>query len=73
MAKAKFRKGVHVRFWMGLSYRYGVILEDRGPLGINGRHLYLVEFDAPPESPSRVELPADDMEVVNGAVATRTA
>jgi hypothetical protein len=41
--------------------------EDRGPIGIKGGHLYLVEFRADPQSPSQIELPADQLEAVRAA------
>ena len=41
------------------------------PIGIKGRHLYLVEFRIEPESesPSLVELPAEEMQAVQGTAS----
>jgi len=68
MAKAKFRKGDRVRFKLPTHSVQGTVREDRGPIGVKGRHLYLVEFHADPQSPSRVELPADELEAVRSSV-----
>jgi hypothetical protein len=50
-----------------------VVTEDRGPLGINGRHLYGIKFRLGPESeePSYIELPASDLELVKDTAPTR--
>ena len=69
MAKAHFRKGDRVRFTLGVRPVEGLVKEDRGPIGIKGRHLYLVEFGDDDESPSQVELPAEQLEAVPTAAA----
>ncbi len=56
---------------MGTRSVLGRIKEDRGPIGVKGRRLYLVEFRADPLSPSKVELPAEEMKLVRGKVATK--
>ena len=71
MPRTQFRKGDRVEFRMGTRVVLGRVREDRGPIGINGRHLYLVEFHAEPQSPSHIELPADELEPANGT-ALRT-
>ena len=71
MAEIRFRKGDRVRFRLGTRSVLGRVREDRGPIGIKGRHLYLVEFRADPLSPSKVELPAEEMKAVRGKVATK--
>jgi hypothetical protein len=71
MRQAQFHKGDRVRFKLALRSVQGVIKEDRGPIGVKGRRLYLVEFSADPPSPSQVELPADKLEAVHRAVATK--
>jgi hypothetical protein len=70
MAKASFRKGENVRFKLGTRSVRGIVKEDRGPIGIKGRRLYLVEFDADDQSPSRIELPAEDLEEVRRIAPT---
>jgi hypothetical protein len=67
MPEPKFRKGDRVKFRLGIRSVQGFVKEDRGPIGIKGRHLYLVEFRAEPTSPSMIELPADQLEPVQGA------
>ncbi len=73
MPEAQFHKGDRVKFKLGTRSVQGLVKEDRGPIGIKGRHLYLVEFRAEPQSPSQIELPADQMEpvqtVVNASLA----
>lgn len=71
MSEARFRKGDRIIFRFGVADVQGVIREDRGPLGINGRHLYLVEFHltAPSDETRYVELPAEEMQLVRHTVA----
>ena len=71
MPQTEFRKGDRVRFRVGTSSIQGRVKEDRGPIGIRGRRLYLVEFRAEPESPSQIELPADQLQPANGATASK--
>ena len=52
MPQAQFRKGDLVRFRLGTRAVQGEVKEDRGPIGIRGRHLYLVEFRTEPQSVS---------------------
>jgi len=72
MAEQRFHKGDLVRFRLTTRSVQGVIREDRGPIGIRGRHLYLVEFSAEPqaESVSEIELPADELESLQHLVST---
>ena len=71
MPQAQFHKGDRVRFHTGTRVVQGRVKEDRGPIGINGRHLYLVEFRADPQSPSPIELTAEQLEALNGAALTK--
>lgn len=73
MTEKEVRKGVSVRFRFGVRFCHGVVTEDRGPLGIKGRHLYGIEFHLGPDSeePSYIELPASDLELVRDAAPTR--
>ena len=67
MAKTQFHKGDRVRFTLGTRGVEGRIKEDRGPIGINGRRLYLVEFGDgghDDQSPSQVELPAEQLQAI---------
>lgn len=71
MPEGHFRKGDLVRFRLGTRLVQGEVKEDRGPIGVKGRHLYLVEFR--PESLSlslsQVELPADQLQAMRDAVS----
>ena len=69
MPKANYRKGDLVQFQWGIRFVQGVVMEDRGPIGVKGRHLYRVEFRPQSESIFQVELPAEEMQPVstNGA------
>ena len=49
MPKTQFHKGDRVTFRLGTRSVKGLVKEDRGPIGIKGRHLYLVEVQ--PENP----------------------
>jgi hypothetical protein len=71
MPEKKFRKGDRVRFRLTTRFLEGVVKEDRGPLGIKGRHLYLVEFRFGPhaESLSHIELPAEQIQLIQDAVS----
>ena len=71
MPDARFRKGDLVRFRFGTRSVQGEVKEDRGPIGIKGRHLYLVEFrsEAQSSSLSFVELPAEELQAVQSAVS----
>lgn len=72
MPEPRFRKGDPVRFRLGTRSVQGEVKEDRGPIGIKGRHLYLVEFRAEPQSVSLslIELPADQLQSVHDSVST---
>jgi len=71
MPQTRFHKGDRVQFRLGTRNVQGQVKEDRGPIGIKGRHLYLVEFRAEPQSPSQIELPADQLEAAEATVATK--
>jgi hypothetical protein len=71
MPERKFRKGDRVRFHFVTRFVEGVVREDRGPIGLNGRRLYRVEFRIGPhvESSSHIELPAEELQLVQNAVS----
>ena len=62
MAEKRFCKGDLVRFSYGTRSLQGVVIEDRGPIGIKGRHLYLVEFRTEPDYTRQIELPPYQLE-----------
>lgn len=71
MSERRFRKGDVVRFDFVLNKVQGVVVEDRGPIGVKGRRLYRVEFwfGLYAEEPSHIELPAERLELVTEAAA----
>jgi hypothetical protein len=71
MPATQFHEGDRVTFRLGTRTVHGNVKEDRGPIGIKGRRLYLIEFSADPESPSLVELPADELEPERAAIVTK--
>ncbi len=72
MANAQFRKGDQVKFRLGPRSVQGEVKEDRGPIGLKGRRLYLVVFrtEAQSTSPSEIELPADELQFARDKVST---
>lgn len=58
--------GDHVTFAFGLKMLRGVILEDRGRVGIGGQQLFLVEAPLKHDEPLRFELPEDELELESG-------
>jgi hypothetical protein len=60
----RYREGQRVRFVFGTAEVEGVITEDRGPLGIDGRRVYRIEFRIDPEyvpdEVSAIELMEDE-------------
>ncbi len=73
MSKKSFRAGQRVTFKYGNRSVQGVVKEDRGPIGMKGRVLYLVEFRPEVESPhvSHIELPADQLQEPEGTVSVK--
>lgn len=72
MPETQFRKGDLVRFRLGTRSVQGEVKEDRGPIGVKGRHLYLVEFRTEPQlaTMSQIELPADQLQTMRNAAST---
>jgi hypothetical protein len=57
-----YAEGERVRFIWGVTPVEGVIIEDRGNLGVGGGRLYRIEADMGPDSPPLVlTLPAEDL------------
>lgn len=69
----QFCKGQVVEFRLGTRSVSGTVKEDRGPIGVGGRHLYLVEFRAEPQAQhmSLIELPADQLRPGQAVIARR--
>jgi hypothetical protein len=64
VAEQHFRAGDRVRFPFGAGKVTGLVKEDRGPIGVGGRHLFLIQLPFDDEYPSFVELPGEDLELV---------
>jgi hypothetical protein len=71
MPEVRFHMGDRVRFQLGIRSVQGVVKEDRGAIGIKGRRLYRVEFREELQSPSQIELAADQLQPVRGRVAAK--
>ena len=56
----KFRVGDWVSFPFGRERATARVIEDRGPLGVNGRWIYRVRLELPLTDPMEFEL-AEDM------------
>lgn len=54
--------GAGVRFRISGRSLVGRVLQDRGPIGRGGRHLYLVRYEAGKGNWYSIELPADEIE-----------
>ena len=57
-----FKVGDRVRFRFGMSRATGVIIEDRGCLGVGGRRLYAVRARIDPYNDTVLELRADEIQ-----------
>lgn len=70
MSKQTIQVGQLVTFKYGTRNVQGLVKEDRGPIGMKGRVLYLVEFRPETQSGyvSHFELPADRLQKVEGSV-----
>lgn len=73
MSERRFKRGDLVRFKAGTRIVQGTVKEDRGPIGLKGRRLYLIDFGPPQyaEEPHLIELPAVELELVPDKVAAK--
>lgn len=62
--QSPFHVGDRVRIDFGRRKLTGVIVEDRGAIGVHGRRLFQVDIPMDPFEPMSVELPEDEMEVI---------
>ncbi|MEX2142728.1 MAG: hypothetical protein WD894_25965 [Pirellulales bacterium] len=62
--QSAFQVGDRVSVLMGPKKLWGVVVEDRGPLGVNGRRVFRVEIPIDPFEPMTMELPEDEMEAI---------
>jgi hypothetical protein len=64
MSTRAIHVGDTVQFQSGGRSITGQVREDRGPIGVGGRRLYLVIFEMGKDCWYRVELPAAELEVI---------
>lgn len=68
-----FKVGDRVRFDHGFTRRSGVVIEDRGPLGVGGTWVYTIRMPVPYSDDFVFELPEDLLEAVKPRRARRSA
>lgn len=66
-----FQVGDRVRIPLGRRQLLGIITEDRGAIGLHGRHLYQVMVPMDPYEPTTYELPGEEMERIDESVETQ--
>jgi hypothetical protein len=64
MTSGSLRVGDGVRFRLAGRIVVGKVREDRGPIGVGGRHLYLIAYEMGKGNPYAIELPRDEIEVI---------
>lgn len=64
MSSRTIRVGDEVRFQLAGRTVSGTVREDRGPIGIGGRRLYLIVYEMDKGTRYMVELPRAEIEVV---------
>ncbi len=57
--------GDKIKFRLGGRDVAGEVREDRGPIGVGGRRLYLVVYELGRDNWYSVEMPADEIEVID--------
>ena len=62
MTSDKLRVGDEVRFRLAGRIVVGKVREDRGPIGVGGRRLYLIAYEMGKGNPYTIELPRDEFE-----------
>jgi hypothetical protein len=60
-ASGRFKVGDWVTFPYGTRNLIAQVVEERGPLGIRGRHLYRIRPAGETESPDSFEMPEDEL------------
>lgn len=64
MTSSNLHVGDEVRFRLAGRIVVGKVREDRGPIGIGGRRLYLIAYEMGKGYLYTIELPRDEIEVV---------
>ncbi len=57
--RSEFRVGDRIKIRFGARWEEGVVVEDRGPLGVGGRQLYRIRVPMPPAEPLETEVSAE--------------
>lgn len=70
-SKPVFRIGQRVNFTLVDELMHGVISEDRGPLGEDGKRIYQVEADFGSDEPRIFELAEEDLSLESEAPAVK--
>jgi hypothetical protein len=70
MSSRAVKVGDTVRFSMANRDVVGQVREDRGPIGVGGRRLYRVVYEMGTDCWYAIELPAEDLEVVEPKTET---
>ena len=61
VAQKQIAVGDSVRFIFGTTPRSGVVLDDRGPIGLNGVHIYRLRVPNSPFEDEVLEIPEDEL------------
>jgi hypothetical protein len=64
MSSRTVHVGDKVRFFFGTKPVIGEVLEDRGPIGVGARHLYLITYERGKGNSYLIELPLEKIEVL---------
>lgn len=57
-----FQVGERVKLQIGRHLLTGVVLEDRGPIGVHGRRLFRIQVETSPDEVQVIEMPAEEIE-----------
>ncbi|HUY34020.1 MAG TPA: hypothetical protein VMV69_14830 [Pirellulales bacterium] len=60
----RFKVGNWVSFPWGTGKMFSQVIEERGSLGVNGRHLYRIRFERGDDEYESFEMPDDDLDPV---------
>jgi hypothetical protein len=63
--RGRFKLGDWVRFPYGAADVFAQVIEERGPIGVKGRHLYRIQIDRDAEEPDAFELAEDDLQAAS--------
>ncbi len=64
MSSETVHVGDKVRFRLGSTTFVGQVRENRGPIGVGGRYLFRIVYELGKDNPYSIELPAEEIQVV---------